>query len=100
MKVVFSTAAKRDVVRIARYIALESPMQSRAVVAQIHRRIYELEQFPRSCPTIAGVADTALRKLTVGSFNVLYAVRGDRVEVSRVLHGARDIARILADMKD
>ena len=40
------------------------------------------------------------RALVVGDYLIIYQLRADRVDVSRVIHGARDIPRTLGNSTD
>lgn len=92
----YSDAARTDLHEIAAYIAEDSPAAAGRVIAALDRACLSLATHPgigRKRPELA----PDLQSFAVGSYVVFYRVSGDVVEIAAVLHGARDIERIMRD---
>jgi toxin ParE1/3/4 len=87
-------SAARDLQRIARWIARDNPSAATAVVTRIDKQIRLLVEFPElgvARPELA----SGLRALVVDRFIIADLHDGARVEVVRIVHGARDLPRAL-----
>jgi toxin ParE1/3/4 len=76
------------------HVAADNPGAADALMRRMQQRIGGLESRPfigRARPELR----SDLRSLVVGSYLVFYMVTNELVEVVRVLHGARDLPRIL-----
>jgi toxin ParE1/3/4 len=62
--------------------------------AGVDKKCAALERFPESGRTRAEILPE-LRSTLVGKYVLFYRVRGDVVEVLRILHGRRDLRRIM-----
>lgn len=92
----YSAAARADLREIAAYIAEDSPAAAGRVVVALERACRSLATHPgigRRRPELA----PDLRSFAVGNYILFYRVRGDVVEIAAVLHGARDVERLLRD---
>jgi toxin ParE1/3/4 len=95
MRVVFADAARHDLVEIARYFAWDNPARARIVSKRLRDCACDLALHPEAFARNVDPVDTGLRRRVVDSYVIVYCLKGDQVEVARVLHAARDIARIL-----
>ena len=90
MRVRFSPLAEADLVEIKEFVAHDKPLAAARLLRSIRRRISEtIALFPelgQSCESLA----PGLRRLPIGNYLIFYRV-SDRVEIARILHGARDI---------
>ena len=82
-------AAEDDLVEIWRYVALDNAAAATRLLDQIAERIQQLSTFPELGAVRTDVAEDA-RMLTVGRYVVLYRITTRRIEIVRVVHGARD----------
>lgn len=95
-KVVVRPAALADVADIWAFIAEDSVNHADRFAALIDERFRALARRPhmgRSRPELA----TDLRSFAVGRYIIFYLPLHKGVEVVRVLHGARDVERVLHD---
>lgn len=87
--IVRTPAVEDDLIDIWLHVAADNPGAADGLLDRITERIGMLADFPE-----AGIArrDIALelRMLPVGNYVVLYRIAGPRVEIARVVHGARD----------
>ncbi|OAG28407.1 type II toxin-antitoxin system RelE/ParE family toxin [Thermodesulfatator autotrophicus] len=80
--------ALRDLDKIASYIAKDNPTAAQKVV----QRIYEVALNLRDYPALGRLGRVpGTRELIISGFPfiLVYRVKGRRVEILRVLHGAR-----------
>lgn len=88
-------AARADIEEIREHIGRDSPEAGRKVVLRLRQQILFLARNPRVGHLREDLTDPPLRFWPVYSFLVVYRERERRVEVIRVLHGARDVQAIL-----
>ena len=90
----FTEHAQRDLVEIGNFIARGNP----ANVAQFVTALEERCRLLASHPLMGRARDELgpeLRSLTHGRYVIFYRAIKDGVAIVRVLHGARDLRRIL-----
>ena len=95
-RLVFAEPAARDLDSIVTYIALDNPAAAEKVFRAIVATAERLTNFP-SLGRPGRLPDT--RELTVTGlpYLIVYRATADRVTVLAVFHGARDLARALAE---
>jgi toxin ParE1/3/4 len=86
MKVVLSSRAQEDLSEIVAYIARDSPRAALAMSSRLRQAAKSLSSLAMR---FAIDPATDMRKRSVGAYALLYVV-GDRVEIVRILHAARD----------
>ena len=94
LPIVRKPAAENDLTEIWLHIATESTRAADRILDKIAFRIQQLASFPGSGPRRPEIATDA-RSLTIGNYIVLYRFDSERVEILRVVHGARDITTLL-----
>ena len=90
MKVEITSRAQRDLNEIVSYLAAESPSAAVRLGLDLRSGCRSLGELPDRYPLVPGREVEGLRRMTCRNHLVLYRVLGDRVQVLRVLHGARD----------
>ncbi len=94
---ILSAEAAADIEDIVRYIAYDNVSAALALEDELIANFRELARFPNSGHARHDLAGTReLLFWTVGSYLVLYRVKSKRIEIVAVLHGGRDIPKILA----
>jgi toxin ParE1/3/4 len=82
--------ARNDLDEIWDYIAADNPSAAERLLSTFHEKFLLLSRHP-----LLGQAReellAGLRSLSVGNYVVYYRVRENRVQIVRVLHGARDV---------
>ena len=94
LPIVTTPAAENDLTEIWLNIAAENSRSADRFLDKIAFRIQQLASFPGSGPRRPEIATDA-RSLTIGNYIVLYRFDSERVEILRVVHGARDITTLL-----
>ncbi len=94
MRTRFSREASNDLRGIVREIAAQSPRAAQRVRNNISRLAASLAGNPALGPK---VGPGSLRRVVVSPYLVFYQASAQEVTVVRVLHGARDLDRILRE---
>jgi toxin ParE1/3/4 len=89
-----SPAATADVEQIQAFLDTHAPHATDAVLSRIHDAMRRIASTPGIGHLRRDLADEPLRFLAVWSYLVIYRVTSP-VEIVRVVHGARDVARAL-----
>ncbi|MER8968982.1 type II toxin-antitoxin system RelE/ParE family toxin [Mesorhizobium sp. M0808] len=93
IRIVHSPAAEDDLIDIWFGIARDNPLAADRFLDAIAERIVQLGIFPESGPKRPDIA-AEVRALTIGNYLVLYRLAEQRVEIVRVVHGARDASAL------
>lgn len=89
--------AQEDLISILDYIAEDSPSRAVAFVDRLDAQIGRLEQHPflGRVPRHSKLREIGYRVLIIESYLVFYMIRGDRIEIHRVIHGTRNLDHII-----
>lgn len=90
-----SPQARLDVRDICGWVASENFDAALRLLGRFDSAFRKLERMPGLGHTRRDLADRRHRFWPVGSYLIVYLVLDERVEVSRVIHAARNIRRIL-----
>jgi toxin ParE1/3/4 len=93
-RLVFSPAAREDLRAIGLYIAEDNPNRAESFVAELQAKANQLAAWPGSYPERDDISPS-LRAAAHGRYLLLYRDLEDEVRIVRVVHGARDLPRIL-----
>lgn len=92
-RLLFSAFAREDLQQIARYIARDNPGRARTFVGELRVRCDQLLSQPNQGISRDECAKE-LKMITYGRYLIVYSLIESDVQVERVLHSARDIARL------
>lgn len=99
LKLVIYPFAQNDLFSIFRYIEeeLSNPKAVIDLSTAFKSAFENICYFPESCPLLDNeyVSDKTIRKLIVKSYIAFYRVKGDEVQVLRVLYGMSNYSEIL-----
>jgi len=93
-EVLFRRAALRDLEQIGHRIAIEDVAAAERFRTTVFRRIGLLRRFPESAQPRPEFGND-IRTIPIGRYIVILRVVVPKVIVLRVLHGARDLPRLL-----
>lgn len=96
MRVAYASAARRDLDAIIDYISLEDRAAAERVFYAISDSVSRLGDYP-NLGHVGRVPDTRELSVTGLPYIVVYEVSAEVVTVLAVFHGARDLARAMAD---
>lgn len=89
--------AQHDLIEIFDYIAQDSPQRATTFVDKLDERIGLLEGQPLlgRVPRHAKLREYGYRVLIIESYLVFYILRGQTVEIHRVVHGSRNLDHLI-----
>jgi toxin ParE1/3/4 len=82
--------AATDIEDIILYIAAENPQAALNVLDAIEQRFAQLLNYPFSGPSREDIGP-GIRHVVSGQYIAFYRIRGEEVDVLRVLHGKRSV---------
>lgn len=95
MRVILTEPAEADLEDIGDYIARDNEGRAESFVAEIIERCLSLGSGPERYAVCATALGQELRRCPHGAYLIFYSIVDDHVEITRVIHSARDYARIL-----
>jgi toxin ParE1/3/4 len=95
MRVVLARKAIEDLVAIGEYIAASNPERAESFVNEIQAKCFELADSPKAFARLPHRSDRVIRRRPFGQYLIFYEMGGERIEILRVIHGARDYQTIL-----
>lgn len=89
--------AQEDLVSVFDFIAQDNPTRARSFVDMLDKRIGLLEQRPLlgRIPRHSKLREYGYRVLIVEAYLVFYLVRGQEIEIHRVIHGSRNLDHLV-----
>jgi toxin ParE1/3/4 len=92
-RLVFTPAARDDLMTIGLYIADDNPARAESFVAELEAKARHLAEWPGSYPARDDISP-GLRAAVHGRYLLLYRDLETEVRIVRVVHGARDLPRM------
>ncbi|MBK5526401.1 type II toxin-antitoxin system RelE/ParE family toxin [Pseudomonas sp. TH08] len=92
-RLLFSAFAREDLQQIARYIARDNPGRARSFVGELRVRCVQLASQPNQGISREDCAK-GVKMITHGRYLIFYSIVESDIQIERVLHSARDIARL------
>lgn len=91
--------AEQDLVELVSYLAAEDPTAAAEVLDHIEARVQTLTSYPfiGRIPQASKLTALGYRVLVIDNYLVVYKVKGNTVLVHRILHGGRDLLRVLSE---
>ena len=91
--------AQQDLVDLVSYLAAENSRAAAEVLGHIEARLEALQSHPfvGRVPHNPKLTALGYRVLVIDNYLVFYKVKGNAVLVYRILHGARDLLRVLSE---
>lgn len=93
-RLVILPAARADLIEIGDFIAQDNPGRALSFLAEIKAKMQEASERPESFPARDDVS-AGLRSARHGRYLIFFLNADEEVQIVRVLHGARDLPRIL-----
>ena len=90
----WSLTAEQDLQAIELYIARDSPLRAAAFVDRLIQSVDVLEETPLLGRVVPEFNSHELRELIFRGYRLVYFLREGRVEILRVVHGARDLLEL------
>lgn len=94
MKIVWTEPAVEDLRELHAYIARDSEMYASGFVERIILAAERLADYPKVGRVVPETNDENVRELLYQRYRIIYRVKGDRIEMLSVIHGARDLEEL------
>ncbi len=91
MRFRFSRRAEIDIAEIGDFIARDNPRRALSFVAELRSRCRALVEFPEAYP-LRPEFGAGVRVAVHGNYLIFYLIRGQVLEIRRVIHGARRLS--------
>ncbi|WP_417516644.1 type II toxin-antitoxin system RelE/ParE family toxin [Minwuia sp.] len=95
MIVRLSRRAERDLEEITAYIAEDNPERAESFARELYGRCLALSEFPEASAVWKRSPQRIVRRVVHGNYLIFYSVEKRTVRIQRILHGARNIRRLL-----
>lgn len=95
MRLIYTDIALQDIRSIGEHIRQNNRLRAASFVREMLTSCRELQSMPDAFPLYPHKDNDTLRRRVFGRYLIFYAVTEESVTIVRVLHGARDAARIL-----
>ena len=93
-RLVILPAARADLIEIGDFIALDNPERAGSFVAEIEARMTQVAEQP-GVSSRRDELHKGLRSVRHGRYMIFFVEKDGEAWIIRVLHGARDLPRIL-----
>ena len=97
MRVVVTREALADLDEIGRWIARDDPGRADRFVDALERRCAALSRHPKCYPVVHVAGSAEIRKRGFRRYLIFFRVGPNRVDILRVVHGARDWTSLFED---
>ena len=83
--------AERNLAQIRALIALDSKETAKRFVQKLRTAIRSVRRFPEAGSLVPDFDRTDLRETFVGSYRIIYHIKGSDIFIVKVIHGARQL---------
>jgi len=90
-EIVWSIWASDDLVAVADHISRDSESYAATVVRELVAAARSLRAFAERGRRVPEYGDPSVRELIVREYRLVYRVHPQRIEVLRIIHGAREM---------
>jgi toxin ParE1/3/4 len=87
--IVITETAYADLEDIENYIAQDSPAIARNFILRIFDKIEQLYEYPLSGKSVPEIKNHTIRELLLNKYRTIYQINGDKINIVRIVHGAR-----------
>lgn len=94
-QVVWTEPALEDVREILQFVAKDSPKYALRLADRFQESPRRLEQESRTGWHVPEFEQDHIRELLVRPYRMIYVVRGDTCYIAAVVHGSRDLTKLL-----
>jgi plasmid stabilization system protein ParE len=94
-EIVWSLWASEDLVFVAEHISRDSETYAATVVRELVAAARSLRAFAERGRRVPEYDDPSVRELIVRRYRLVYRVHPERVDVLRIIHGAREMPPVV-----
>lgn len=95
MKVVISSDARQDLLRIALHIARDNPVRARSFIGELRDKARQIGTMPRAFPLIPLFETRGIRRRSWRGYGMLYSLSAEHVLILRFVGPGQDHDRLL-----
>lgn len=95
MRVDLTTAARADIAEIGAYIRSDNPARAATFEQELVSACEAISDLPLGWPMVPRYEHIGYRRKAYKQYLIFYRLSADRIEIVRILHGRRDIERLL-----
>jgi addiction module RelE/StbE family toxin len=99
-RVIWTEPALKDVQAITAFIAKDSPVYAKRFGHRLREAPKRLKLFPLIGWMVPEFERENLREILVGSYRIIYEVRGSDCHIVAVVHGSRNLPRLIQPTKE
>jgi plasmid stabilization system protein ParE len=92
----WALTAEEDLQAIENFIAKDSVLHAVSFIDRLIEAVEQLAVSPKVGRVVPEFNREDLRELLFRAYRIVYQVRGETATVLRVVHGARDLARLMS----
>jgi len=93
--VIFTGAAETNLEEMGDHIARNNPARARTFVREFEECFFALARVPHASALLQGHEHAGIRRQPHGNYLIRYRVVQDRIEILRIVTGARDDEALL-----
>ena len=86
----WSPTAESEFIEILEYITHESPQYALSFYDQVQENLANISEFPEIGRIVPELDEQNVRELIIGSYRLIYRNYTDKIQIIRLLHGARN----------
>jgi addiction module RelE/StbE family toxin len=94
-EITWSVSASDDLVAVAEHISRDSESYAATVVRELVAATRTLRVFAERGRRAPEYNDPSVRELIVRKYRLVYRIRPERIEVLRIIHGAREMPPVV-----
>jgi len=96
-KIEYLPIAQEDLIDIFEYIKDDNPDAAANFIERIDKAVSKLELFPLlgTIPKDERLQKVGYRMLVIGNYLAFYVIRGNIIEIRRIIHGSRKYSFLL-----
>lgn len=98
-EVIWSREAVNDIVAIAEFIEKDSEYYASAFVSEIYSKASTLNAFSRRGRIVPEILNEDIREIFIGDYRLIYKIEENLISIIAVIHGSRDLRKILQKEK-
>jgi toxin ParE1/3/4 len=95
MKLIVSAQAEAELEAIGDFVAANNPTRAISFVHELRAAAKAIADMPRAYPLIPRYEALGIRRKPYRDYLILYRVEGDRLIILHIVHGSRDLERLI-----
>lgn len=94
-KIVWSKEAVEDIISIVEFIEKDSEYYATTFANKVYEKAGSLGTFYRRGRIVPEIMNDNMREIFLGDYRLIYKIEGERISIIAVIHGSRDLNKIL-----